>query len=41
MSRASHKNTDKQRINQVNENLKLKSKIYKMQRLYVQRKEKR
>ncbi len=38
MSRASHRNTDKRRVNQVNENSKLKSKIYEMQRLYVQRK---
>jgi len=28
MSRASYKNTGKRRINQVNENLKLKSEIY-------------
>ena len=41
MSRASHKNTDKWRVNQINENSKLKSKIYKMQKLYVQREEKR
>ena len=41
MSRASHRNTGKRRVNQVNENSKLKSKIYEMQRLYVQRKEKR
>ena len=40
MSRASHRNTDKRRVNQINENSKLKSKIYKMQKLYVQRKEK-
>ncbi len=41
MSRASHRNTDKRRVNQINENSKLKSEIYKMQRLYVQKKEKR
>ena len=41
MSRASHRNTDKRRVNQVNENSKLKSKIYEMRKLYVQRKEKR
>jgi len=29
MSRASHRNTDKRRVNQVNENSKLKSKIYR------------
>ena len=28
MSKASHRNTDKRRINQVNENSKLKSEIY-------------
>ncbi len=28
MSRASHRNTDKRRINQINENSKLKSEIY-------------
>ena len=28
MSRASHRNTDKRRVNQINENLKLKSEIY-------------
>ena len=28
MSRASHRNTDKRRVNQVNENSKLKSEIY-------------
>jgi len=28
MSRASHKNTDKRRVNQINENSKLKSEIY-------------
>ena len=28
MSRASHKNTGKRRVNQVNENSKLKSEIY-------------
>ncbi len=38
MSRASHRNTDKRRVNQVNENSKLKSEIYEMQKLYVQRK---
>ncbi len=41
MSRASHRDTDKRRVNQVNENSKLKSKIYEMRRLYVQREEKR
>ncbi len=41
MSRASHRNTDKRRVNQVNENSKLKSEIYEMRRLYVQKKEKR
>ena len=41
MSRASHKDTGKRRVNQVNENSKLKSKIYEMRRLYVQRKGKR
>jgi len=41
MSKASHRNTDKRRVNQVNENSKLKSKIYEMQKLYVQKKEKR
>ena len=39
MSRASHRDTGKRRVNQVNENSKLKSKIYEMQRLYVQREE--
>jgi len=29
MSRASHKDTGKRRINQINENSKLKSKIYR------------
>jgi len=29
MSRASHRNTDKRRVNQINENSKLKSKIYR------------
>ncbi len=28
ISRTSHKDTGKQRVNQINENLKLKSKIY-------------
>ncbi len=28
MSRASHKDTDKRRVNQINENSKLKSEIY-------------
>jgi len=37
MPRASHKDTDKRRVNQVNENSKLKSEIYEMQRLYIQR----
>jgi len=41
MSKASHRNTDKRRINQVNEISKLKSEIYEMQKLYVQRKDKR
>ena len=41
MSRASHRDTDKRRVNQVNENSKLKSKVYEMRRLYVQREEKR
>ncbi len=41
MSRASHRNTDKRRVNQVNENSKLKSEIYEMQRLYVQREDER
>ncbi len=41
MSRASHRNTDKRRVNQINENSKLKSEIYKMQRLYGQKKERR
>jgi len=40
MSEASHRNTGKRKINQINENSKLKSKVYEMQRLYVQRKEK-
>ncbi len=35
MSKASHKNTDKWRVNQINENSKLKSEIYKMWKLYV------
>ena len=30
MSRASHKDTDKRRINQINENSKLKSEIYQV-----------
>ena len=30
MSKASHKDTDKRRVNQVNENSKLKSEIYEM-----------
>ncbi len=41
MSRASHRNTCKSDDIWVNENSKLKSKIYEMQKLYVQRKEKR
>ncbi len=41
MSRASHKDTGKRRVNQVNENSKLKSEIYEMQRLYIQRKDER
>ena len=35
MPRASHKDTGKRRVNQVNENSKLKSEIYEMRRLYV------
>ncbi len=35
MSRASHRNIDKRRVNQVNENSKLKSEIYEMRKLYV------
>ena len=41
MSRASHKDTCKSDDIRVNENSKLKSKIYEVRRLYVQRKEKR
>ncbi len=41
MPRASHKDTGKRRVNQVNENSKLKSEIYEMQRLYVQREDER
>jgi len=41
MPRASHRDTDKRRVNQVNENSKLKSEIYEMQRLYVQREDER
>jgi len=41
MSKASHRNTGKRRVNQVNENSKLKSEIYEMQKLYVQRKDER
>ncbi len=41
MSRASYRNTGKRRVNQINENSKLKSEIYEMQRLYVQRKDER
>ena len=41
MPRASHKDTGKRRVNQVNENSKLKSKVYEMRRLYVQREGKR
>ena len=41
MFKASHKDTDKQRVNQVNENSKLKSEIYEMRKLYVQRKDER
>ena len=41
MSRASHKDTGKRRVNQINENSKLKSEIYEMQRLYIQRKNER
>ena len=38
MPKASHRDTGKRRVNQVNENSKLKSEIYEMRRLYVQRK---
>ena len=38
MSKASHKDTGKRRVNQVNENSKLKSEVYEVRRLYVQRK---
>ncbi len=38
MFRASYKDTDTRRVNQINENSKLKNEIYEMQRLYVQRK---
>ena len=41
MPRASHRGTGKRRVNQVNENSKLKSEVYEMRRLYVQKKEKR
>ncbi len=41
MLRASHRDTGKRRVNQVNEDSKLKSKIYEVRRLYVQREEKR
>jgi len=41
MPRASHRNTDKRRINQVNENSKLKSESYEMRKLYVQKKDER
>jgi len=41
MSRVSHKNTDKRRVNQINENSKLKSENYEMQKLYVQKKDER
>ena len=41
MSRASHRNTGKWRVNQVNENSKLKSEIYEMRKLYVQRENER
>ncbi len=41
MFRASHKDTDKRRINQVNKNSKLKSEVYEMRRLYVQREDER
>ena len=41
MSRASHKDTGKRRVNQVNENSKLKSEVYEVQRLYVQREDER
>ena len=40
MSKASHRNTCKSDDIQVNENSKLKSKIYEMRKLYVQREEK-
>ncbi len=39
MSRASHRGTGKRRVNQVNEDSKLKSKVYEMRRLYVQKEE--
>ncbi len=39
MFKVSHKNTDKWKVNQINENSKLKSEIYEMQKLYVQRKD--
>ena len=41
ISRASHKDTCKSNDKRVNENSKLKSEIYEMQRLYVQRKDER
>ncbi len=41
ISRASHKDTCKSNDKWVNENSKLKSEIYEMRRLYVQRKDKR
>jgi len=37
MPRASHRDTGKRRVNQINENSKLKSEIYEMRRLYEQR----
>ena len=40
MSKASHRNTCKSDDIQVTENSKLKSKIYEMRKLYVQREEK-
>ncbi len=37
MPRASHRGTGKRRVNQVNEDSKLKSEVYEVRRLYVQR----
>ncbi len=39
MPRASHRDTGKRRVNQVNEDSKLKSKVYEVRRLYVQKEE--